>query len=143
MAAFNRDDHDPLALRRRLGRGAVWITTPHYNHEIGCYKFMNICGHALDHVMQPLMPVEIDGPPVEYMVNIREKDMLVTLSNNSKNDWRGTVRMAGAAGRHSGGVADLLENQPVVAVRHSGTLRFRTRIPPFKLKIFRVLMNGD
>ncbi len=138
VAACNRDERDPLALRRRLGRGVVWITTPHYNHEIGCYNFTNICGHALDHVMQPLMPVEIVGPPVEYMVNARGGDWLVTLSNNSRKAWRGTIRVPDRAGRHYGAVEDLLARRPVAAARKGGALHFNARIPPFKLKIFRV-----
>ncbi len=136
IIAINKDEKDPLALRKQTGRGSIWVTTPHYNHEIGCYNFMNICGHVLDHAFQPLMPVEIEGPPVEYLVNIRANDMLLTLSNNSPDAWRGRIRLPAHLARDCRAVRELLGGAVTAMQQEKGAVVFTAEIPPFKLKVF-------
>ncbi len=138
VIAATGDGKDPLAFSKRCGNGELLVTTPHYNHEIGCVDFMRICRHLLDHLMKRLMIVDIEGAPVEYLVNSREKDMLVTLVNNSPEMWKGKVTVPSGAGGDYTGAEDILLGRSLASIREKDSLGFTVEIPPFGVSVCRV-----
>ncbi len=45
------------------------------------------CADLIDHLMQDLLPVAIRGPEIEFMINILDNGLIVTLMHNGPDYW--------------------------------------------------------
>lgn len=83
---------DPLITANAVGKGKVMLTLPDFLHDNNRSKLLEIGKDCVGHVMARHLPVEITGPPIEYIVNeLGGGSCVVTLVNSSEKDWTGTV----------------------------------------------------
>lgn len=86
----------PLATRRRLGRGEIMLTTPCFGIKMEQQpqvQLLEIVKDICDHLIQPLLLVEIHGRPLEFLVNITPKGRIIMLVNNEPAPWSGIARL--------------------------------------------------
>lgn len=87
--------HPILAAERQVGKGRV-ITSFIYHYTV--LKGEQLAGsvrHLLDHVIEPLIPFEVQGKPAQMIINRSESDSerhYVTLLNQHEESWRGAIR---------------------------------------------------
>ncbi len=97
----------------------------------------------LEHVKAVLLPhlrryslVEIDGPPIQYLVNLTERTdrLVVTLCNNSPQTWTGSVRPRGP------GIKRALNWMS--GKRLPGRDGIRMTVPPLDVVVVEFLLDG-
>ena len=83
---------DPLITANAVGKGKVMLTLPDFLHDNNRSKLLEIGKDCVGHVMARSLPVEITGPPIEYIVNkLGGGSCVVTLINSSEKHWTGAV----------------------------------------------------
>lgn len=82
------DGCDPVATSRQLGRGRVVFTTLPYMQTAPGRGLHPACADLIDHLMQDLLPVEIRGAKIEFMINITADSLIVTLMHNGPDYWK-------------------------------------------------------
>jgi hypothetical protein len=97
----------------------------------------------LEHVKAVLLPylrgfnlVDVEGPPVQFMVNLTERTdrLVVTLCNNSAQTWTGTVRPNGRQVRHA---VDWMSGK-----RLAGRDGVRLSVQPLDVLVIEMLLDG-
>ena len=81
--AMNGQD-DPLVTRNEFGKGEVYLGTAHHHLSLTGKSMLKGVAAALEACIEPLLPVRIEGQPVEYQVNKTENGHLVATG------WRKT-----------------------------------------------------
>ncbi len=85
--------------------GSLQVTPPGYH---ACppvhpprYEILEVVKHVLGQYFKDLDFVRIDGPEIQYIVNLNENTnrLLLTLVNNSQNNWEGDISLADKAAR--------------------------------------------
>ncbi len=83
------DGADPVITVNKIGKGKViFCTVPYMQTEPGSAMhpaFQDL----ITHVMEEVMPIELKGPSIEYMVNRTETGWIVTLLHNGPDYWKG------------------------------------------------------
>ncbi len=87
---------DPLLTRHKLGKGEVWfVTVPDYlpTPEKLEVTWTEASKEAIDEFIRPHLVLDIDGPPLEWIVNDVDNNgsLWVSLFNNSSTVWAGKV----------------------------------------------------
>lgn len=93
---------DPLVLRRRIGRGQVYLVTAHHLQEIsGAHRpngLLRIARFLIGHVLAPHQRLVVRGSPLHTMVGVTKRGLSVLVSNNSRDGWYGWISFPGMAG---------------------------------------------
>ncbi|WP_304643069.1 sugar-binding protein [Pseudomonas sp.] len=108
----------PLITVAESGRGRVIVIAPDYWMSVRLkveddpndasppvhpsrYEILKVVQHALGQYFKDLDFVRIDGPEIQYIVNLNEntKRLLLTLVNNSQADWQGTISLVDKTAR--------------------------------------------
>lgn len=100
VLARTRTGHDPIITRNTFGKGEIFFTAPDLwmnKPESKEPQLLEIIKDALGHIFAPLMTIEIDGEPLEHIVNRTASGRMVTLVNNSGETWSGKVTVKDAA----------------------------------------------
>lgn len=80
----------PLVITKKQGRGKVITCLIPWFEGTPC-ALNGIALEMLDQVISAVQPVQIDGLPIEWLSTVAENQYCVLLSNNSDQDWEGTV----------------------------------------------------
>ena len=55
-------------------------------------RWLNVATDAIDHLMERVSLIEVNGPPIEYIVNqVEERGIIIVLVNNEDCPWRGDI----------------------------------------------------
>jgi len=134
---------EPIITECRVGKGKVIYITPYYGQELRSLSQLNITTHILDHIYSEHQLVKIEGEPIEYLVNRKEKSLWVSLINNESSSWEGTVEVKIPPYANEGKVKEIWEEKDVHSEKRSSSLVFNTSLAPFSFKIFEMSKQGD
>ncbi|GAI29700.1 unnamed protein product, partial [marine sediment metagenome] len=129
-------DGSPLVLANHVGKGEVWLTTPSY--LIGQSELLTLGRRVFEQFLRPFDPVRIDGPPLAHIVNRRSNgDLLITLGNESSEQWIGGVFVPDAAWCE-GRARDLWNDRGVIHYAEGNYLVLSLVLPPWGLAVIEV-----
>jgi len=126
----------PIALRHRLGKGEVWLTTVPYMLGRNT-NLLSISRRVFEAFLHPYTPITVEGPPLGYLVNRRDDGLLITVGNHEPSEWRGRLivpEMAVADGY----VHDLWNDRAVITQPEGKDLSVWLVLPPFTMAMLYV-----
>jgi hypothetical protein len=87
---------DPLITSNPVGIGAVIFVAAPYLQTSAGNALLAAGVRLLDSVATRNSIAQISGPPIEYILNYATGKIIVTLVNNTGQDWNGTLTMVAA-----------------------------------------------
>jgi len=127
----------PLATRRRMGKGEIILTAPCFGIKADQKPhahFLGIVQDILDHLIQPLMLVEIHGRPIEFLVNITPRGKIIMLINNEPAPWEGVVSIKDF--KNGDSLRELWSGKSLFGYRtKKGAADLKLALPPFAFTI--------
>jgi hypothetical protein len=79
-----------LLLERPFGEGKISVFTAPYALDVDG-KLLECFGQLLARATQAVLPVHVQGPPIQQIVNQSKLGYVVTLMNHTQNPWSGTL----------------------------------------------------
>lgn len=131
-------DLDGIAFSNAIGKGEVTIVNAPYLLNPVSHEPVTIGKHLLDHFMAQFALVEVIGEPIQYLVNETDAGLIVSLVNNSKNRWKGRVRILGSKRVKDKKVTELWEDRNVKIDLSGRQMAFPLEIAPFEFKICQI-----
>ena len=127
-------EHFPIITENRIGKGRVILTTPYFLLHPIRRNLLQIGRDLYNHIIEPLLPVRIEGKPIQYMINETGDGLLVTLINNDAGEWKGTVVFDGKSYEPCG---ELWEDKPLSAsaLKESGQSGISLQLAPFEFAV--------
>jgi len=140
---------DVLIAEHPFGRGRVVVTTPHYLQaydgdeplEEGQRRFtafLEIAKDLIGHWVDRFSPVKVEGPPVEYIVNRAEDDIIVVLVNNEATEWKGRIATGKLEEPSRWTVMEWWEDVPVPSRVEGDGLQVDVDMPPWGFKVIAI-----
>ena len=86
----NRPDSPATLVKRKLGKGAVYFSAVSYMQSGDSLPFAEHCKDFLDWLISRHLLVKV-RPDIQYLVNTKGSEIIVTLINNYKDDWAGEI----------------------------------------------------
>ncbi len=131
---------DFIATKNRFGKGSVcFVTVPDYQTK----NEMKVDLHegvkeVFDDFIRPHLGVEIDGPPLEWIINDTDKGIWISLFNNSKELWIGKIIVKDKLGKVV--CRDIWnEKHALFEYDEQGKVVLKPEIAPWKFKIISVI----
>lgn len=143
------DGADPVATCRRVGKGEMILTTLPYMQTTARRPLHPACCDLVDHLVHRLLPVDVQGPPVEYLINRTEDGWIVTLMNNGPDYWRGEttpeawqgrIILRGISSDRVKRVMELWTDRDISFADEDGTAVVPVEVEPFGFKIVQLQM---
>ena len=83
---------DALITKRLWGKGEVIFTAPLYLQAENRGRLLEIGTQLIDRLVRRFEPVQVQGPPVEYVIGRGPGKLVVTLANSTGIPWRGRLQ---------------------------------------------------
>ena len=132
----------PLITRHRLGKGEVILSTAdHLFAADDHHRLLRIGERLYDSVMNLHLPIEVNGPALEYLVNRGAGRTIVTLVNSSGAEWKGSISMGKPTSPYQTTEWLLDEDRPVQHEERDAKVSIPLSIPPYDLRIIAVESN--
>lgn len=132
--ALSTSEGVPALLRRRFGKGEVWLWTVPFGMD-GGRQPLRAWVALLDRLFAPLLPFAFDGPPIQRIVNRTAKGWLVAMLNHSARPWQGFVRYRSEAPHR---VRERWLDQPAVWSPVLDGADIRAAVPPFAFRAYEI-----
>ena len=119
----------PLLLEQPHGAGRVITCLVPWFEGISA----DLCGVALavfDHVIGSVQPVRVQGLPIEWLSTRGDREYTVVLSNNSDQQWTGTVA-ARAVDASYPACRELLTGRHLATTTSPAGTSVHVQVPPF------------
>lgn len=138
------DQADPVAVSNKIGEGRVILTTLPYMQSSACHSMHPAFCDLIDHIMADVSPVEVQGPPIEYLVNETGRGFIVSLLHNGPDfwngddpeTWQGCIRLKDAAGLGDNvTVRELWSDTDISFQKQDGVLNIAVDVEPYRFKI--------
>ena len=130
------DNGEPLITSRKLGRGRIIFTTPKHLLSFKNCELLESGKHFFSHLMKEFSFVKMQGPPIQYHINLIDKGILILLINNSIKTWKGEINVAG---QRASRVEDIWNRKKVLAENINGETKWSATIKPFDFSIYRIV----
>jgi hypothetical protein len=129
-------DGYPAIVTRRLGAGAVYLTTVDRLADVEGQNLLASGRRLLDELHADVATVAVDGPPLQYLVNKVGVSTVVTLINTDTNGstWRGRLRFR--TGASSASVQEWTLDTPVDSSIAAGEVTVDASVPPFGVHVY-------
>ena len=132
------DEDDPLILRNALGEGEILFCTAHHMQSDDHSRLLEVSGELMDYVMAKVAKITVEGPPIEYLVNDLDcGGLIVTLINNTEDDWQGAVTIPGLKANDCR-ITELWEDNTLACMACAEGLAFQPEVPKFWFGIYQV-----
>jgi hypothetical protein len=82
---------DPLITSNAVGNGHVILTTPRYLQTNARDQLLNIGTRLFDWLNTQYALAQVNGSPIEFIVNQAPYGVVVTLLNHTGSDWNGAI----------------------------------------------------
>jgi hypothetical protein len=128
---------DPLVTRNAFGKGEVYLGTAHHHLSLTGKSMLKGVVAVLDEVIEPLLPVRIEGPPVGYQVNRTDNGYLIAVYNWNSAPWTGDVILNPSATNDE--VVELFSGRTIVSRKEGGKRRFATDVPVYDIRLYRIV----
>ena len=145
------DGADPVAVSNKVGKGEVILTLQPYMQTSATMPMNPAFCDLIDHLMEKLLPVKVDGPPIQYLINQTERGYIVTLIHNGPDYWEGekpkpwrgqiVLRRPKQVSRRIQ-VRELWKDAKLRAKRKGGQLVIPLQVQPFGFKIVAIEGRG-
>ena len=142
---------DPVAVSNKVGKGQVILTLQPYMQTSATMPMNPAFCDLIDHLMEKLLPVKVDGPPIQYLINQTERGYIVTLIHNGPDYWEGekpkpwrgqiVLRRPKQVSRRIQ-VRELWKDAKLRAKRKGGQLVIPLQVQPFGFKIVAIEGRG-
>ncbi len=144
------DGADPVATCNKVGKGEVILGTLPYMQTTARHPMHPAFCHLVNHLMDRFLPVHIQGPPIEYLINETEKGLIVTLMHNGPDfrtnkkpeTWEGNVTMPIQSPSDEINVEELWTETKLRHEKHDNEILIPLRIDPFDFKIVSINRNS-
>jgi len=100
-------------IKRRMGKGAVYFSGVPYMQSADSLPLAEHCKDFMDWIISRHLLVKV-SPGIQYLVNTKGSEIIVTLINNYKNDWAGEIVPVKSGLKLSKGI-DLWNDKPLSA----------------------------
>lgn len=119
----------PLIISHQIGKGKVYTCLVPW-FEAGNKPLADIALRLLDHVIKPLQPVIIDGPPLAWASSRSDETLYVVLANHDEVSWKGRITIPGSMGEKVS-CRDLINNEVVMHCRDAQGTHVESTIEPY------------
>ena len=128
---------DPLIVSNKSGKGEVIFAAFPYLQNSGGTCVMEICKHIIDHIMERISMVEIEGRPIEYIVNKTKEGMIVSVINNRADVWKGRIIVEKSKIKADKiGVLELWEGKEAEYRKRKGRIEIVSKLNSFDFKVY-------
>lgn len=126
---------DPVITRHEVGRGRVYTTMPDYLLDQNGAVLAS-GRRLLDALHAEVAAAEVDGPPLQYLVNRDGGTTIVTMINTDETGtrWNGQVRFRSTAGASS--VREWTQNVAVPGRSEAGWVVVDVSVPAYGVRVF-------
>jgi hypothetical protein len=124
----------PLVTSNSVGGGRVIFSAVPYLQNALNDRFLTIGTRLFDWLAEQTSAASIEGLPVDYIVNQALSRVLVTVVNNSGQEWTGTVLVPAAGDVVS--VREYISDQDARWTSSSGTVRVAGQVPAYDVKVY-------
>jgi hypothetical protein len=124
-----------LLLELKLGKGKFIIGAAPYFLTGNGNSMLNGYVHAFDHIFSSIMPVEVHGPPVQWLVNTPSSSTVVTLINNSSSRWNGKLSFNASKATRA---QELWTETEINITRTNEKVETEIAVEPFGFKVIRI-----
>ena len=122
----------PTLVKRRLGNGAVYFSGVPYMQSADSLPIAGHCADFIDWLISRHLLLKV-STGIQYLVNTKGAEIIVTLINNYEKDWSGEVIPVKSGLKLRRGV-DLWNNKPVPASDFKDGV-LKTNCPAFGFRI--------
>jgi hypothetical protein len=133
---------EPLVASHRLGQGTVYTCLlPWY--EAGHASLAGAARHLFDVVFDQVRPVDVTGPPCEWLSTRGQPDRYVVIANHDGSPWHGTIRLRSNGTERPPTVIEALTGRSLaMSTTSSGALEVIMDIPPYDLRVLQFRAVG-
>jgi len=128
---------DPLILRNRIGQGEVVFATIYYLQTHSHDNLLGIAADVIGHFMDRFALADVEGPPIEYIVNQAAEGVIVTLINSEDRLWEGVIRVDKPDAEHLR-VSEWWSDEMCDFDVEDGKVTIRVQVPKFESKIYAI-----
>jgi len=126
---------DPLVTSVPLGAGRViTVLVPWY--EGGNSPLCGVALRAFDELFNTVQPVQVDGPPAEWLSASGPDYRTVLVANHDGAPWQGTVTLRNLPDLYTT-CRDIVTGHPIHFTRSEKSATAELAIPPFSVKVIR------
>ena len=125
----------PIITENRIGKGKVILTLPYFLLHPTRHNLLQIGRDIYSHIIKPLLPIQIEGAPIQYLVNKIEDGFIVTLVNNDAYQWEGEIVFDGKSFNSCG---ELWEGRNLPVSKNDGQGKVSLHIAPFEFAVCRL-----
>jgi len=130
------ESYQPLVTANRVGKGQVILSGAPYLQTGAKDQILTIGTRLFDWLAEQNAVVAIEGEPVEFVVNEAPGRVIVTVVNNSGNEWEGTITVNG--GGTVAAVREYVGDSEEGWIGLGGKIRVPGRVPAYDLRIYAV-----
>lgn len=141
-AGFFGEKGNPLATRRKCGKGEVWLSTVPEWQLVNSLDldWAEACKETVDEFIRPVLPIDIEGAEIEWMLNDTEDGIWASFFNNSAEIWKGNARIMDDMG-HVSAREIWTEKSCSFIYDDSGRVELQLEIAPWEFKIIEIKKN--
>lgn len=125
---------DALITKHLWGRGEVILTAPLYLQAENRSRLLEVGTQLVDRLVRRFEPVQVQGPPVEYVIGRSKGKVVVTLANSTGAPWQGRV-IVPKPPASSYQVSEYLSDQPLVPVVSATELAVPVSVPAYSVRV--------
>ncbi len=119
----------PLVLKHRLGNGAVYTCLIPW-FEGGHTPLCGLALHLFDHVIQPIQPVLVTGPPASWASARSDRAVYVVAANHDETPWEGTLTVRDVPDQYTV-CRELISDKPLSFQRDNTNVHIPVTIAPY------------
>jgi hypothetical protein len=126
----------PLLTANAVGKGRVIFSSAPYLQNVVQDQILFTGARLFDWLTAQNAVASLEGPPAEFIVNQASGRVIVTVVNNSGQDWNGTVVVANQGNVVA--VREYIADQDVRWARSLDKIRLTALVPAYDVKVFAV-----
>jgi hypothetical protein len=126
----------PLVTRHRVSKGEVILSLPdHLYAADDHHRLLGVGWRLYNSVMEPQLPAQVEGPPLEWLVNRDARKTVVTLVNNHGSEWQGQVLLDKPRQAYQTTEWLVERDRSVPHQEQGGKVSIPLSVPPYDLRI--------
>jgi hypothetical protein len=126
----------PIVTKNVRGSGAVYVTLPDFMSDASGSQILNVGQKLLDGLESTVAPVQVSGPPLEYLVNTDGGRVIVTLVNTDLGGaaWTGSLSFRQPSTASS--VEEWTADVPVAGSAQNGHIFVDAAVPAYDVRVY-------
>lgn len=126
---------DALITSNNYGNGKVIFCAPDYLQPIAKDTLINVAQKLISSIVDSSAKATVVGPfMVDHIINLDSGKIIVTVINNTANDWSGIVSFNKPTGAYT--TEEWMKDVPIVSSLNNNKIDVPVTVPAFDLKIF-------